>query len=99
MALIRNPEHRDHGRAIGLVLARVDPEVAKHDINVVHRIGNPDEEALEELNALRTLGTSRDKLIELFGGNGLSRLEKLEAADHARRADVAKVVEGEIVHG
>jgi phage terminase small subunit len=99
MALIGNPEHRDHGRAIGLVLARVDPEVAKHDINVVHRIGNPDEEALEELNALRTLGTSREKLIELFGGNGLARLEKLEAADIVKRADAAKVIEGEAVHG
>jgi hypothetical protein len=99
MALIRNPEHRDHGRAIGLVLARVDPEVAKHDINVVHRIVDPDEEALEELNALRQLGTSREKLVELFGGNGLARLEKLEAADHARRANVAKVIEGEVVHG
>jgi hypothetical protein len=99
MALIRNPEHRDHGRAIGLVLARVDPEVAKHDINVVHRIADPDEEALEELSALWSLGTSRKKLIELFGGNGLARLEKLEAADIVRRSDAAKVIEGEVVHG
>jgi hypothetical protein len=42
---------------------------------------------------LRQLGTSRDKLVELFGGNGLARLERLEAADIARRADQAKVIE------
>jgi phage terminase small subunit len=99
MALIRNPEHRDHGRAVGLVLARVDPETTKHDVSIVHRIADPDQEALEELRAVRALGTPREKLIELFGGNGLARLERLEAADHVRRADVAKVVEGEAIHG
>jgi hypothetical protein len=99
MALIRNPEHRDHGRAIGLVLARVDPEVAKHDFNVTHRVVDSDTEALEELRAVRALGAPREKLIELFGGNGLARLEKLEAADIVKRADAAKVVEGEVMNG
>jgi phage terminase small subunit len=99
MALIRNPEHRDHGRAIGLVLARVDPEVAKHDFNVTHRVVDSDTEALEELRAVRALGAPREKLIELFGGNGLARLEKLEAADIVKRADAAKVVEGEVING
>jgi hypothetical protein len=52
---------------------------------------------LEELRALRQLGTAREKLVELFGGNGLARLEALEAADIERRASKAKVVEGEVV--
>jgi hypothetical protein len=46
------------------------------------------------LRALRSLGTVREKLLELFGGNGLARLERLEAADNARRVD-AKIIEGE----
>jgi phage terminase small subunit len=93
LGLVRNPDHRDHARGIALVLARTDPEVARHDVNVVHRIVDPDIEALEELRALRHVGTPRDKLLELFGGNGLARLEKLEAEDNARRADKATIVD------
>jgi hypothetical protein len=95
--LVRNPEHRDHARALQMVLARTDPEITRHDMNIVHKVVNEDDESLEELRALRQLGTSREKLVELFGGNGLSRLEKLEAADAERRAAKAKVIEGEVI--
>jgi hypothetical protein len=84
-------------KAIGMVLARTDPEVTRHDMNIVHRHIDPDQEELEELRALRQLGTARSKLLELFGGNGLARLEKLEAEDNERRAAKAKVVEGEVI--
>jgi phage terminase small subunit len=93
IALLHNPDHKDHARAIGMTLARTDPEIERHDFNVTHKILNPDEEALEELRALRELGTGRDKLLELFGGNGLARLEQLEAADVERRAATAKVID------
>jgi hypothetical protein len=82
-----------------MVLARTDPEIERHDFSVTHKVLNPDEEALEELRALRQLGTRRDKLLELFGGNALPRLEALEASDKARRAASAKVVEGEVIDG
>jgi hypothetical protein len=95
--LVRNPEHKDHARGIQMVLNRVDPEITRHDMNIVHRVIDPDQEELEELRACRALGTPREKLIELFGGNGLARLELLEAADTERRAASAKVIEGEVV--
>jgi hypothetical protein len=97
--MIRDPQHRDHGRAVLAVLDRVDPVISKQSIDVTHRVVDPDQEALEELRALRELGTSREKLIELFGGNGLSRLERLEAADMARRANEAKVIDAEVIDG
>jgi hypothetical protein len=87
--LIRDPAHRDHGRAISWVLERSFPVETKHNIEVIHKTVDPDVEAIEELRALRKLGTSRDKLIELFGGNGLDRIEALEAADANRRAQAA----------
>ena len=93
MNLIRNPKHREHGRAIAMVLERADPAVSRHSHEVLHRIENPDDEALEELRALRQLGATREKLLELFGHNGLDRLERLDAVDTARRADAAKVIE------
>jgi hypothetical protein len=96
LALVHDPSHKDHARGIAMTLARTDPEIERHDINVTHTVLDPDQEALEELWALRQLGTPRDKLLELFGGNGLARLEQLEAADTERRAAKAKVIDGTI---
>jgi len=103
--MIRNEEHPDHVRAVMAVIDRTDPVIGRQQIEVSHRVIDPDQEALEELRALRQLGTSQEKLRELFGGNGLARLERLEAADMARRALEAKdvtagaVIEGEVVNG
>jgi phage terminase small subunit len=99
LALIHDNTHKDHARGIAMVLARTDPEIERHDFNVMHKILNPDEEALEELRALRQLGTAREKLVELFGGNGLARLELLEAAATERRSASAKVIEGQAIDG
>jgi len=89
--MIRDPMHKDHARAVGMVLNRVDPEVSQQNVQVTHRIVDPDTEALEELRALRQLGTPRSKLLELFGQNGLQRIEDLEASV----ANKAKVIDGE----
>ena len=97
LAMVRDPEHREHARAVGMVLARTDPEVTRHDISVTHKVIDEDEEAREELRALRALGTSREKLLELFGVNGLARIEALEATEKLRRADEAKVIDGEVI--
>jgi hypothetical protein len=92
--LVRAPEHRDHARGIAMVLSRTDPEVQRIDTHVTHRVVSADEEALEELRAARALGATRDKLIELFGGNYLPRLERLEAVEIERSA---KIIDGEAV--
>ena len=55
--MVRDPEHRDHARAVDMVMRRVDPEVNKYTVDVTHRVDDPDREALEELRALRKLGT------------------------------------------
>ena len=95
--LVRNSEHKDHARGIAMVLARTDPEVQQHDLQVTHRVIDPDQEALEELRAARALGATRDKLVELFGGNYLPRLERLEAAEMERNSSRAKVIDGDVV--
>ncbi|WP_445215679.1 hypothetical protein ACKWRH_24930 [Bradyrhizobium sp. Pa8] len=97
LAMIRTPAHRDHGRAVLSLLDRVDPVVSKQVVDVTHRIVDPDQEALEELRALRQLGVSREKMVETFGGNGLARLERLEAAEIARRATEAKIIDGHVI--
>jgi hypothetical protein len=95
--MIRDDGHRDHGKAVLSLLDRVDPIVSKQNIEVTHRVVDPDQEALEELRALRQLGVSREKMIETFGGNGLARLERLEAADMATRAETAKTVDARVI--
>ncbi len=99
LAIVRNSKHRDHMRALDAVLSRADAieSYSKHNIEVLHRTIDPDREALEELRALRELGTPREKLLSLFGHNGLDRIEALEAADTSRRADSAKVIEAKVV--
>ena len=88
-AMIRDASHRDHARAVGMLLDRVDPVTVQQNIAVTHRHESPDQEALEELRALRALNVTREKLIEVFGGNYLPRLERLEAA----ASDKAKVID------
>jgi hypothetical protein len=94
--MVRDPTHKDHGRAVEMVLARTDPIESRshHSVDVVHKVEDLDREALEELRALRQIGTSREKLLELYGPNGLDRIEALEARH-------AKVIEGEyeVVNG
>ena len=94
---VRDPTHKDHARFVAMVLDRADPVETRQFVEVTHRTIDPDIEALEELRALRQLGTSHEKLIELFGANGLDRIERLEATDKLRRANEAKVIEGELV--
>jgi hypothetical protein len=90
--LVRTPDHRDHARGVAMLLDRVDPTVSMHDVQVLHKVVDADEEALEELRAVRQLGATREKLLSLFGYNGLERLEALEA----RRAAAARVIDGEV---
>ena len=92
LELVRDKDHKDHARALGMVLDRVDPMVTRTDMNVVHKIIDPDTEALEELRALRALHTPHAKMLEVFGVNGLDRLLALE-----RRSDAAKAIEGEAI--
>lgn len=75
---------------------RIDPLVSKQQIDVTHRHEDPDRASLEELKALRKLGTSREKLLELYGENGVDRLEMLEAAEIAQRAAAAQIIDGKV---
>jgi hypothetical protein len=95
--MVRDKKHRDHARAVMAIVDRTDPVIGRQQIEVTHKIVDPDQQALEELRALRQLGTPREKLLSLFGHNGLDRIEALEAADTSRRAETARVIEGRVV--
>ena len=94
---VRNPDHKDHAQFVAMLLDRADPLESRQLVEVTHRTLDPDQEALEELRALRSLDTPRPKLIELFGSNGLDRLERLEAADKVLRANEAKMIDAEVI--
>ena len=55
MNVISDPTHKDHVRACDIVLSSADPVETRHQMEVVHRTVDPDQEALEELRALRQL--------------------------------------------
>jgi hypothetical protein len=94
---VHDPTHKDHARFVAMVLDRTDPLESHQTIDVIHKHIDRDQEEIEELRAARELGATREKLLELFGGNRLARLEALEAADTAQRARDAKVIEGESI--
>jgi phage terminase small subunit len=87
--LVEDPTHKGHERAVMALVDHIDPTTTTHNLNVTHRALDADEEAVEELRALRELGTPRAKLLELFGPNGL---ERLEAQELVRRSDEARVI-------
>jgi hypothetical protein len=95
--IIRHPAHPAHGKLVVALLDRTEPIVNRTDMQVVHRHVDADQEALAEYMAAKELGATPEKLRDLFGGNAISRLEQLEAKELERRADKAKVIEGEVV--
>jgi hypothetical protein len=95
--IVRDPTHKDRVRAAMAFLDRGDPIIAKQDISITHLVIDPDQEALEELRALRQVGASREQIIQIFGGNYLPKLERLEAQDKAKRADEAKIIDAEVI--
>jgi hypothetical protein len=96
--MVNNPEHKGHERAVMALVDRIDPTTTTHNLNVTHSVLDADDEAIEELRALRELGTPRSKLLELFGPNGL---ERLEARELVHRSDQARVINAipEVVNG
>jgi len=90
--LVRDPSHRDHGRAIALIMDRVDPIETKHLIDVTHRHVTLDDEALEALRTMRAMKATHEQLVEFFGEAGLRRYENMLAEE-------AKAVEGEVIEG
>src|SRR5262249_16013354 len=97
MNMVRDPDHRDHARAVAMLLDRADPIETRHNMQVIHKVVDADQEAIEELRAARALGASRRKLPELFGGKAVRGLEGIEAGETASRADAAKVIDGDAV--
>jgi Xaa-Pro aminopeptidase len=93
LSVVRDKDNKDRVRAITAALDRLDPVQTKHNIEVMHRHVDGDQEALEEYRAARELGATEDKLRSLFGGNSLAKLQRLDAEDNARRAEKAKLIE------
>ena len=97
--LVRDPTHKDHGRALEMVLSRTDPLETRshHCVDVTHKIVDPDREAIEEIRALRQHGTPRAKPLEIYGPNGLDRIEALEASERAIRSASAKLIDAQVI--
>ena len=91
-AILDNPKHAKHVKAIELVLDRVGLH-AKTEVEVNHTVTvNHTDEALEQLRTLKALGVPREKLIEAFGYSGLARYENM-LASQAR--PVPALIEGQ----
>ena len=91
LQLIADPTHKDHARGIAMVLDRATPVETTHNVQVTHTHITQDESDVAELRAMKQLGASREKLIELFGLNGLDRIEAMIEAEAAKQAKAITV--------
>jgi hypothetical protein len=93
--LLLNPavDERTRLKAAMALLDRTDPlqTLHAHKVDVTHKVVNHDDEMLANLAAMKKLDVPRAKLIDLFGANGLERLERMEAL---RASQTAKLIEG-----
>jgi hypothetical protein len=85
-ALIANPAHGDHAKAVSSTLARLGiTERTGVDVNLSGELTiNHTDSALADLRALLELQVPREKLVEIFGFSGLDRYEKMLAAQAPR---------------
>ncbi len=85
--ILTTTNHKDRAKVALNVIERVDPTVQRVDAHVTHEIVDHRQEALTQLRALKALGVTREKLIELFGFTGLPMLEQqLERQDASNRS-------------
>jgi hypothetical protein len=93
--LVEDPDHKDHGRALAMVLDRVHPAETRHTVAVHHHVDH-DAEAVNQLRMLKSLDVPRPKLVETFGYSGLSHYERLLELEDQRKQPVlieAKAIE------
>jgi hypothetical protein len=92
--VVEDPDHKDHIRAVGMVLDRTHAVTTHHTVDVHHHVDH-DAEAVAQLRMLRALEVSKEKLIEVFGFSGLSRYERLLQLEDARNSP--HTIEGQVV--
>jgi phage terminase small subunit len=88
--VLENPEHDDHVKMIVSLLSRLGyGEKTAVDVNVSGEIAvDHTTAAIDDLRRLKTLGLSRERLLEIFGYSGLDRYERLLAERDARAPKV-----------
>jgi hypothetical protein len=103
--MVEDPNHRDHARAVGMVLDRVHPVETHHTVEVHHTVDH-NAEALDQLALMKRLNVAHEKLVEMFGYSGLGRYERLleeregskQSSDSAAAASPdPRVIEGTAV--
>jgi hypothetical protein len=84
--IVENEKHRDHAKVCLSLLSRFGySEQTRTEVNVTGSIAvDHTSAALEDLRKLKSLGFSREQLIQNFGFSGLSRYEQLLAERDAR---------------
>jgi phage terminase small subunit len=95
-----DPLHKDRLKAAMVFVDRVDPVETRHNVEVTHKVVNHDQEAVDTLRYMRSIGASRAALEAHFGFTGLSRYERLLAIEDAAKSaaiegDFTVVADGE----
>lgn len=92
--LLDRPDHRHHAKAIDMTLSRTGfVERTGVDVNLSGEVRHVDHTtaAVEDLRRMRAMGVPQAQLEKVFGFSGLSRYEKLLAAEDAKLIEATAV--------
>jgi phage terminase small subunit len=95
--IIRNKKHKDNYKAsIALIHQIAPPEQrVSGEIRHTHEVIDHDAEAITQLRMLQSIGIAEDKLIELFGINGLARYRRMIKAEEDAKAAAAQIIDAD----
>jgi phage terminase small subunit len=91
-AILKDPEHKAHGKVVLAYFDRVAPVETKQNIHVTHETIDHTSAIIADIQAWRDMGASEQKLIETYGAAGLARYDALA---RSRAAEAAKVIDAE----
>ena len=88
--IVENEKHRDHSKVCLSLLSRLGyGEQTRTELNVIGTVTvDHTGAALDDLRKLKSLGFSREQLLEIFGSFGLDRYERMLAERDARAPKV-----------
>lgn len=96
--ILGNTLHRDQLKAAMAVINKIDPDITRvqGEVHHTHEVVDHTAEGIVQLRTLQSLGVAEEKLVELFGVNGLERFRRLMATeDTAKAAKDRNIVEAE----
>jgi hypothetical protein len=92
-----NPKHKDYYKANQTLMHQIVPPVqhVSGEIHHTHELVDHDAEAMVQIRMLQNIGITEEKLVGMFGVNGLARYRRMITAEDNAKAAAAQIVDAD----